>query len=337
MIFDYWSALEEPLYMLPEVWMRVSGIPSDIRTDFLTLWGVGSMFGKTVEVDMAFTRKNKVLRIKIGCINPSLIPQDSDLFIKRGFFKLHFEVEMGTGEQDADMIESNGGRKDDDGSDGAKKDKEEDNDGKGNEMDMDGANGHTDKEDSSTMEINENEGHKGKQVALERSDMEFKFGTFVSQVKLSGTKVPASVVSHNNTDEIHILHVQKQLLDAESMMFCAADLDTVLVLPKIFGSDAKRVSENPDVAQEECLQSLSIEMGHTGNDMAETESFAAKSPLTPMAVSTHSTPMTATETVKCMGVEDEPLHIVPDSTSSLHMTRDKVRNEYDMHTTDETW
>jgi hypothetical protein len=128
------------------------------------------------------------------------------------------------------------------------------------------------------------------------------------------------------------LHVQKQLLDAESMMFCAADLDTVLVLPKIFGSDAKRVSENPDVAQEECLQSLSIEMGHTGNDMAETESFAAKSPLTPMAVSTHSTPMTATETVKCMGVEDEPLHIVPDSTSSLHMTRDKVRNEYDMHT-----
>ncbi|KAM0851340.1 hypothetical protein ACQ4PT_052485 [Festuca glaucescens] len=202
--------------------------------------------------------------------------------------------EMGIGEQDADMIESNGGRKDDDGSDGANKDREEDNDGKGNEMDMDGANGHTDKEDYSTMEINENEGHKGKQVALDRSAMEFKFGTFVSQVKLS-------------------------------------DLDTILVLPKYFGGDAERSSEMPDVGQEERLHSLSTETGHTGNDTAETESFAAKSSLTPMATPTPSSPMTAAETVKCMGVEEEPLHILPDSTSSLHVTRDKVRNECDMH------
>jgi hypothetical protein len=232
MTFDYWSALEEPLYMLPEVWMRVSGIPSDIRTDFLTLWGVGSMFGKTVEVDMAFTWKNKVLRIKIGCINPSLIPLDSDLFINRGFFKLHFEVERVVGEHDADMIESNGGRKDDDGSDEANKDREGDNDGKGNEMDMDGANGHTDKEDSSNMEINENEGHKGKQVDLDRSEMEFKFGAFVSQINLSGTKLPTSDDLRNNTNEIPIVHVQRHILDDKSLMFSDADLDTILVLPK---------------------------------------------------------------------------------------------------------
>ncbi|KAM0874558.1 hypothetical protein ACQ4PT_037344 [Festuca glaucescens] len=249
MTFDFWSALEEPLYMLLEVWMRVSGIPSDIRSDFLSLWGVGSMFGKTVEVDMAFTRKNKVLRIKIGCINPSLIPQDSDLFIKRGFFKLHFEVEMGIVEQDADMIEANGGRKDDDGSDGfdgVNKDKEEDNDGRGNEMEMDGANEHTNKEASNTMEINENEGHKGKQAALDRSSMEFKFGTFVSQVKLSGS------------------------------------------------------------------------------DKAETESTAAMCPLTLMATPAPSSPMIAAETVACMGAEEESLHILPEPTSSLHVTRDKI-------------
>ncbi|KAM0847317.1 hypothetical protein ACQ4PT_055090 [Festuca glaucescens] len=324
MTFDFWSALEEPLYMLPEVWMRVSGIPSDIRTDFLTLWGVGSMFGKAVEVDMAFTRKNKILRIKIGCINPSLIPQDSDFFIKRGFFKLHFEVEMGTGEQDADMIEANGGQKDDDGSDGANKDREEDNDGKGNAMEMDGANGHTDKEDSNTMEINENEGHNGKQAALDRSSLEFKLGTFVSQVKLSGTNISASVDTHNNTDEIPILHVQKQILDAESEMFSDADLDTILVLPKYFGGDAARGSEMSDVAQEERLLPLSIEMGQTGNDTAETESSAAMCPLMPMATPNPSSPMTAAETVKCMGVEEEPLHILPDSTSSLYVTRDKI-------------
>jgi hypothetical protein len=28
--FDSWSSVEEPLYMLPEVWVRVSGLPSDI-------------------------------------------------------------------------------------------------------------------------------------------------------------------------------------------------------------------------------------------------------------------------------------------------------------------
>ncbi|KAM0855615.1 hypothetical protein ACQ4PT_049654 [Festuca glaucescens] len=45
-------ALEDPLYMLPEVWLRVRGIPADVRTDFLSLWAVGTLFGKTKEVDM---------------------------------------------------------------------------------------------------------------------------------------------------------------------------------------------------------------------------------------------------------------------------------------------
>jgi hypothetical protein len=59
--FDFWSSVEQPLYMLPEVWVRVSGLPSDIRSDYLALWGVGTLFGKTLYVDMAYTRKNKVL------------------------------------------------------------------------------------------------------------------------------------------------------------------------------------------------------------------------------------------------------------------------------------
>jgi hypothetical protein len=36
--FNLWSSLEEPLYKLPEVWVRVSGLPSDIRSDYLSLW-----------------------------------------------------------------------------------------------------------------------------------------------------------------------------------------------------------------------------------------------------------------------------------------------------------
>jgi hypothetical protein len=46
LFFDLWSSVEEPIYMLPEVWVRVSGVPSDMRTDYLSLWGIGSLFGK---------------------------------------------------------------------------------------------------------------------------------------------------------------------------------------------------------------------------------------------------------------------------------------------------
>jgi hypothetical protein len=79
--------------MLPEVWLRVRGIPADVRTDFLALWAVGTLFGKTKEVDMVHTRKNKELRLRIGCLDHTLIPETTDVFIQRGFFKLSFEVE----------------------------------------------------------------------------------------------------------------------------------------------------------------------------------------------------------------------------------------------------
>ncbi|KAM0891521.1 hypothetical protein ACQ4PT_026357 [Festuca glaucescens] len=85
--FDLWSSLEEPLYMLPE----------------------------TMEVDMAYTRKNKVLRIKIGCLDSNLIPEDSDMFIRRGFFKLRFEVEVAQS-QEVNMMDATNGN---DGNDDA--------------------------------------------------------------------------------------------------------------------------------------------------------------------------------------------------------------------------
>ncbi|KAK1611113.1 hypothetical protein QYE76_034786 [Lolium multiflorum] len=99
--------MEEPLYLLPEVWVRVDGVPSDMRADYLSLWGIGSLFGKTLDVDMPFTRKNKLLRIKIGCLDRNLIPLDSDVFIRRGFYKLRFEVEPVQMAQEVNMAEAN--------------------------------------------------------------------------------------------------------------------------------------------------------------------------------------------------------------------------------------
>jgi hypothetical protein len=102
------------MYSLPEVWVRVSGLPRDIRSDYLSLWGVGTLFGKTLDVDMAYTRRNKVLRTKIGCLDRTLIPKDTDMFIRRGFFKLFFEVEEANGSQEVNMVEENN---DNDGND----------------------------------------------------------------------------------------------------------------------------------------------------------------------------------------------------------------------------
>ncbi|KAM0898640.1 hypothetical protein ACQ4PT_021807 [Festuca glaucescens] len=150
--FDIWSSLEEPLYMLPEVWVRVSGVPSDMRSDYLSLWGVGTLFGKTLDVDMVYTRKNKVLRTKIGCLDKNLIPADSDVFIRRGFFKLRFEVETVQGSQEVNMVDANNGN---DGNDDAHQG--QGNNGGGHAMDMD----HRGHETEATSNNNEKEASNG--------------------------------------------------------------------------------------------------------------------------------------------------------------------------------
>ncbi|KAM0880980.1 hypothetical protein ACQ4PT_033215 [Festuca glaucescens] len=136
LVFEDWSALEDPLYMLPEVWLRVRGIPADVRTDFLSLWAVGTLFGKTKEVDMVHTRKNKELRMRIGCLDHTLIPETTDVFIQSGFLKLSFEVELVVVTQlDGNDLADNGDNNGGGGNDGAN----EDNMDSANDMDIERA------------------------------------------------------------------------------------------------------------------------------------------------------------------------------------------------------
>jgi hypothetical protein len=65
--------------------MAESEREADVRTDFLSLWAVGTIFGKTKEVDMVHTRKHKELRLQTGCIDHTLILEDYDVFIQRDF------------------------------------------------------------------------------------------------------------------------------------------------------------------------------------------------------------------------------------------------------------
>ncbi|KAM0925568.1 hypothetical protein ACQ4PT_004103 [Festuca glaucescens] len=88
-----WGARVEPLYLLPEVWVRVHGIPPRHRGDYLALWAVGDLFGKTIAVDMPYTRQHGVVRLRVDFMDYSKIPANKHMFVKSGFFDLQFEVE----------------------------------------------------------------------------------------------------------------------------------------------------------------------------------------------------------------------------------------------------
>ncbi|KAM0836214.1 hypothetical protein ACQ4PT_062457 [Festuca glaucescens] len=231
LFFDIWSSLEEPMYTLPEVWVRVSGLPTDIRSDYLSLWGVGTLFGKTLDVDMAYTRNNKVLRTKIGCLDRTLIPKDTDMFIRRGFFKLHFEVEEANGSQEVNMVEENNGN---DGSDDAHDG--EHNKERGNAMDMDpkgpdeGNNSNNGGQDGAMI----NNGIQGMQLAQPLEAI--KIGSI--KVPLSPTGTPLSVqnLGHKMQFSNTLSHVKIQMLNdktgVDSHADCAPGVST-LGLPQV--------------------------------------------------------------------------------------------------------
>ncbi|KAM0889977.1 hypothetical protein ACQ4PT_027373 [Festuca glaucescens] len=93
MTFASWDDSIKPLYLLPGVWVRVTGLPDTAKTIFLALWTLGFLFGKTLRVDMPYMRKHVVLRILIGCMDYTRIPQGKNLFVQDGFYDLTFEVE----------------------------------------------------------------------------------------------------------------------------------------------------------------------------------------------------------------------------------------------------
>jgi hypothetical protein len=73
------------------------------------MWSIGTLFGKTIEVDMPFTRQHGVVWIRVGCMDYTRIPGSKHIFIKDGFYELFFELEDGPRRIiDADMQEANG-------------------------------------------------------------------------------------------------------------------------------------------------------------------------------------------------------------------------------------
>lgn len=89
--FDEWHEEEEG-YLLPKVWIRVTGIRKKLR-EFLNLWAIGSMLGSTQTVDMETTRKSNFGRILVAVLDPKLLPPKLDTVIGDHYFDLKFELE----------------------------------------------------------------------------------------------------------------------------------------------------------------------------------------------------------------------------------------------------
>jgi hypothetical protein len=112
-------------------------------------------------------------KTKIGCLDRNLIPAHSDVFIRRGFFKLHFEVETTQGSQEVNMVAaSNGNDGNDDANNG------EENHGGGNAMDMDpkGVEEGTTSNNNDREGTSENNGVEGMQEQSELGAIQI--GTF---------------------------------------------------------------------------------------------------------------------------------------------------------------
>jgi hypothetical protein len=91
--FDFWRKDVEPVWTAEEVWVRVHGFPPFALDEILALWGFVDIFGETTDIDIPYTRANNVLRIRISCLDPALIPTSLDVKIRNDFFRLRFEVE----------------------------------------------------------------------------------------------------------------------------------------------------------------------------------------------------------------------------------------------------
>jgi hypothetical protein len=161
----------EPTSKLPEIWILISGIPQRRIGDFLAMWSLGTIFGKTLKVDMKYTREKGVLRILVGCLDFRRIPAEERIFISDGFYDISFEVEV---QRDLEMITAaNPGEE------------PSDNDGHGNNGDSTSKSpkNHDTMDTDSTLNLQDQDGSKHSSTS--GPDINKLAGEFSSGVKFS--------------------------------------------------------------------------------------------------------------------------------------------------------
>lgn len=87
---------------LEKVWIRFSGIPEILLNDFLIVWSLGSLVGKTEKVDMPFTRKRGIARLLVTVLDVEYIPNFAPWSYDGVHYDLNVEVEEVTQPQSHD-------------------------------------------------------------------------------------------------------------------------------------------------------------------------------------------------------------------------------------------
>jgi hypothetical protein len=93
MFFEDWCPKEIKKWGLYDVWVRIKGCPDQLCRDYLALFVVGSLIGKTEEIDMKYTRENGVVRARVSCLNPAEIPQSVSHYYDGEGYNIHFVIE----------------------------------------------------------------------------------------------------------------------------------------------------------------------------------------------------------------------------------------------------
>ena len=157
-------------YDLVDLWVRVRGCTDELRRDYLALFAVGSLIGKTLEVDMAFTRANKEARIKVSCAEPLAIPRRIDHTYDGVGYMFRFSVENDDEEDEImDDADQDDGHDGDDNNKGKKTDDKTTRPAKNLRQDLETEKG-ADPPAASDNPPAAGSGHKQQQLA-------FKFGT----------------------------------------------------------------------------------------------------------------------------------------------------------------
>jgi hypothetical protein len=73
-----WQSVEVPHKIeLEQVWLHVDGVPHIVR-HFLGLWVVGSLMGKTLDVDLLSLRRRGIVRILVAMFDSKLLDSKRD-------------------------------------------------------------------------------------------------------------------------------------------------------------------------------------------------------------------------------------------------------------------